>query len=341
MVEKRHPEYQYLDLLQDILDNGTDKPVFGVEDTYIRSLFGRQIRFDLSQGFPLLTTKKVYLRGIIHELLWFLQGNSNIKYLVDNNTHIWDEWAYKNYKKAAEKGEVPALTQEEFISKIAELPETDEFVIKWGELGPVYGRQWRKWETSDGRVIDQIGWVVDKLNTTPERKSIIVSAWNPEYIYEMAAPGKSMALPPCHTIFQPNVNKGRLSIQLYQRSADSFLGVPFNIASYALLTMMLAQVSGLEPGEFVHTFGDVHLYSNHFEQAKEQISRQPRPFPVMKLNPEVKNIDDFRYEDFLIENYDPYPPIKGEITVIGGFDEKHAKKTSANFVKEKNVKAKN
>lgn len=339
MAEEKHPEYQYLDLLQDIMDNGNDKPVFGVEGTYIRSLFGRQIRFDLSQGFPLLTTKKVFIKGIIYELLWFLQGNSNIKYLVDNGVHIWDEWAYKNYKKAVEKGEMPELSQQDFIAKIVELPETDKFVVKWGELGPVYGRQWRKWETSDGRVIDQIGWVIDKLKTTPERKSIIVSAWNPEYIYEMAAPGKSMALPPCHTIFQPNVNNGKLSIQLYQRSADSFLGVPFNIASYALLTMMLAQVTGLEPGEFVHTFGDVHLYSNHFDQAKEQISREPRPFPVMKLNPKVKNLDDFRYEDFTIEDYDPYPPIKGEITVIGGFDEKRAK--CVDYVKAKDDKAKN
>jgi thymidylate synthase len=333
MADKKHPEYQYLNLLQDIMDNGTDKPVFGVEGTYIRSLFGRQIRFDLSQGFPLLTTKKVFVKGIIYELLWFLQGNSNIKYLVDNGVHIWDEWAYKAYNKAADKGEVDKLTQEEFITKIAELPREDEFVVKWGELGPVYGRQWRKWETSDGRVIDQIGWIIEKLNTTPERKSLIVSAWNPEYIYEMAAPGKSMALPPCHTFFQPNVNNGKLSIQLYQRSADSFLGVPFNIASYALLTMMLAQVSGLEPGEFVHTFGDVHLYSNHFDQAKEQISREPRPFPVIKLNPDIKNIDEFKYEDFIIENYDPHPPIKGDITVVGGFDEKKAK--CANYIKVK------
>lgn len=335
-MSKEHSEYQYLNLLQDILDNGTDKPLYGVDNTYIRSLFGRQIRFDLSEGFPLLTTKKVFLKGIIFELLWFLKGNSNIKYLVDNEVHIWDEWAYKNYKKAAEKKIVEELSQEEFIEKIIELPESDAFVKKWGELGPVYGRQWRKWETSDGRVIDQLGWVIEKLKTTPERKSIIVSAWNPEYIYEMAAPGKSMALPPCHTIFQPNVNNGRLSIQLYQRSADSFLGVPFNIASYALLTMILAQVSGLKPGEFVHTFGDVHLYSNHFDQAKEQISRKPRKLPVMKINPKIMNIDEFKYEDFEIIDYDPYPPIKADITVIGGFDEKKGK--CVNYIKVKNDK---
>jgi thymidylate synthase len=338
MPDANNSEYQYLDLLDDILKNGNDKPLYGVEGTYIRSLFGRQIRFDLNEGFPLLTTKKVFLKGIIYELLWFLQGNSNIKYLVDNGTHIWDEWAYKNYQKAVKSGEEKDLTQEDFIKKIAELDEESIFVKKWGELGPIYGRQWRKWETSDGRIIDQVGWVIDKLKSTPERKSIIVSAWNPEYIYEMAAPGKSMALPPCHTFFQPNVSNGKLSLQLYQRSADSFLGVPFNIASYSLLTMILAQVTGLKLGEFVHTFGDVHLYSNHFDQAKEQISRKPRKLPVMRINPRVKSVDEFKFEDFTIENYDPYPPIKGDITVIGGFDEKRAK--CADYITLKDEKAK-
>ena len=318
-IDKNHPECQYLNLLEDIMKNGSDKPVFGQKEVYIRSLFGRQTRYDLSQGFPLLTTKKVFLRGIIHELLWFLKGDSNIKYLVDNNVHIWDEWAYKGYMKAAAEGDVLPLTQDEFIKKIAELPADNPAVARWGDLGNVYGVQWRKWQSSDGRFIDQIAWAINELRTTPYRKSIVVSAWNPEFVYEMAAPGKSMALPPCHTIFQFSCVGDRLSLQLYQRSADTFLGVPFNIASYALLTMMIAQVIGFKPGEFVHTFGDVHLYSNHFDQAKEQVKRVPNPFPTMKLNPNIKEIDDFKFEDFTLEGYDPHPPIKGDITVVGGF----------------------
>ena len=295
------------------MKNGVNKPVFNNPGVHIRSVFGRQMRFDLSQGFPLLTTKKVFLRGIIHELLWFLKGESNIKYLVDQDVHIWDEWAYKPYKSQK------LLTQEEFIAKIKSLPKDHPFVKKWGDLGNVYGVQWRKWKTSDGRIIDQLGWAINELKTTPFRKSIVVSAWNPEFIYEMASPGKSMALPPCHTLFQFNTANGKLSLQLFQRSADTFLGVPFNIASYALFTMMMAQVVGLKPGEFVHTFGDVHIYSNHFDQVKQQLKRKPRKFPKMKINPKVKNIDDFKLEDFTLEDYNSYPPIKGEVTVVGGF----------------------
>jgi len=320
MVKQKHPEYQYLDLLKDILKNGVDKPVFNNPGVTIRSVFGRQIRFDLSTSFPLLTTKKVFLRAIIHELLWFLKGDSNIKYLADNDVHIWDEWAYKPYKKTMVAGKEKKLTQEEFIEKIKKLPAKNAFVKKWGDLGNVYGVQWRKWKTSNGRLIDQLSWVINELKTTPFRKSIVVSAWNPEFIYEMALPGKSMALPPCHTLFQLNVNdKKQLSLHMYQRSADTFLGAPFNIASYALLTMMLAQVVDLKPGEFVHTFGDVHIYSNHLAQVKEQLKREPRPFPKMKINPKVKNIDDFKLADFELVGYDPYPPIKGEVTVVGGF----------------------
>jgi len=315
----REGEYQYLDLLQDILDNGTDKIVFNNPGVTIKNVFGRQCRYDLSKGFPLLTTKKVFIRGIIEELLWFIQGNSNIKYLVDRNVHIWDEWAYKSYKKAHEKGKVSFMTQEKFIQKIKDSPEKSEFVKKWGDIGNVYGVQWRKWKTSDGRTIDQLAWAIEKLKITPFRKSTVVSAWNPEFIYEMAAPGKSMALPPCHTIYQFNTEGDRLSLQLYQRSSDVFLGVPFNIASYALFTMMIAQIVGLKPGYFVHTFGDVHIYSNHMDQVKEQLKRKPKKFPTMKLNPKIKNIDDFRIEDFTLENYDPYPPIKAEVTVVGGF----------------------
>lgn len=319
MARPKHEEYQYLNLLKDILKNGQDKPVFNNPGVTIKSVFGRQIRFDLSKGFPLLTTKKVFLRGIIHELLWFIKGDSNIKYLIDADVHIWDEWAYRPYKKAMEKDKMPKLSQEEFIQKIKDLPKDHAFIKKWGDLGNVYGVQWRRWKASDGRVIDQLKWAINELKTTPFRKSIVVSAWNPEFIYEMAAPGKSMALPPCHTLYQFNVTKGRLSLQLYHRSADSFLGVPFNIASYALFTMMMAQVAGFKAGEFVHTFGDVHIYSNHVAQVKEQIKRKPRPFPVMKINPKVKNIDDFKFEDFTIVGYNPHPPIKGEVTVVGGF----------------------
>ena len=311
----RHPEYQYLDLLKDVIDSGHIKKEFnsGIE---LHSVFGRIMRFDLSQGFPLLTTKKVFIKGIIYELLWFLRGDSNIRYLVENGVHIWDEWAYKPYKKAIESGQVANLTEEEFVDKI----KSDQiFAKKWGDLGNVYGVQWRKWQASDGRVIDQIDWAINKLKKTPDRKHIVISAWNPEFIYEMAAEGKSMALPPCHTLFQINVNEGVLSLQLFQRSADLFLGVPFNIASYSLLTMMFAHIGGFKAGEFIHTFGDAHIYSNHMDQVKEQISRKPRPFPTMKLNQSVKKIDDFSYEDFLLEGYDPYPPIKGEVTVVGGF----------------------
>ncbi|MDD5197345.1 MAG: thymidylate synthase [Candidatus Gracilibacteria bacterium] len=325
----KHQEYQYLDLMKEILENGNEKKIFlapevlkqyeekGEQPPFIRSLFGRQTRYDLSREFPLLTTKKVFLRGIIHELLWFIRGDSNIKNLVDNDVHIWDEWPYKNYKAAMMKGEVPDLTQAEFIAKIK---ESSDFALQWGDLGNVYGVQWRRWKSSDGRTIDQLGWAINELKTNPFRKSIVVSAWNPEFIYAMAASRETaMAIPPCHTLFQFSVVDNKLSLHLYQRSADLFLGVPFNIASYALFTMMLAQVTGLQPGEFVHTFGDVHLYSNHIEQAKEQITREPKPFPKMIINTAVKNIDDFKYEDFQIEGYDPWPTLKGDITAVGGF----------------------
>ncbi|MBI2577448.1 MAG: thymidylate synthase [Candidatus Wildermuthbacteria bacterium] len=311
-----HPEYQYLNLLRDILDNGAIKHEHntGIE---IKGVFGRQIRFDLSKGFPLLTTKKVFSRGIIHELLWFLKGDSNIKYLVDNGVHIWDDWAYKNYKKAMETDKVPQLTQDEFAQKIK---DDAGFAEKWGELGPVYGRQWRKWKTSDGRDVDQLAWVLPKLKSHPDRKHYLVSAWNPEYIYEMAAsPEFAMALPPCHTIFQFYIANNKLSLQLYQRSADMFLGVPFNIASYALLTHMVAQVTGYKPGDFVHTFGDAHIYGNHYEQVREQLTREPRAFPTLALNPSITNIDDFKFEDIAIQGYDPHPVLRGEITVVGGF----------------------
>jgi len=319
MVKIEHPESQYLNLLKDIMENGFEKKEFNT-GIGLKSVFGRQIRFDLSQGFPLLTTKKVFLRGIIQELLWFIRGDSNIKYLVDNNVHIWDDWAFKNYKKNIEKEKLPELTKDEFIQKIA---DDNKFAEHWGELGPVYGKQWRRWTSSDGREIDQLAWAIMKTKKYPDRKHVIISAWNPEYVYEMATPGISiMAIPPCHTIFNINVTNGKLSLQLYQRSADMFLGVPFNIASYALFTMMLAQVCGYEVGDFIHTFGDAHIYSNHYDQVNEQLSRKPKPFPIMKLNPKVKDIDNFKYEDFVIEGYDPHDSIKADITIVGGFNEK-------------------
>lgn len=316
-MKSRHPEYQYLDLLKDILKNGEKKTVHNVAYG-TRNVFGRQIRFDLSKGFPLLTTKKVFFRGIIHELLWFIKGDSNIKYLVDNNVHIWDEWGYKQYKMKSEKLKIKnLLSQEEYIEKVK---NDSEFAIKYGELGPVYGVQWRKWKTSDGRVVDQLQWAISRLKVKPERRHYIVSAWNPEYIYEMAASRETaQVLPPCHTFFHFYVANGRLSLQLYQRSADIFLGVPFNIASYALLLTMTAHITGYKLGDFVHTFGDVHIYDNHVDQVKEQLKRKPRPFPKVKLNPNVKDIDDFKFEDIEIIGYDSHPPIKGQVAVVGGF----------------------
>ncbi len=262
---------QYHDLMQHILDNGVDKS--DRTGTGTRSVFGYQMRFNLAEGFPLVTTKKLHLRSIIHELLWFLMGDSNIKYLKENKVRIWDEWADEN-----------------------------------GNLGPVYGVQWRSWPDHKGRKHDQISRLIDQIKRTPDSRRLIVSAWNVGDV-------EDMALPPCHTMFQFYVAEGKLSCQLYQRSADVFLGVPFNIASYALLTMMVAQVCDLEVGDFVHTFGDTHLYSNHLEQAELQLTRDIRPLPQMRINPEVKDIFSFRYEDFTLENYDPHPHIKAEVAV--------------------------
>ncbi|MEJ8598966.1 thymidylate synthase [Riemerella anatipestifer] len=261
----------YLDLLQHILDHGTDKT--DRTGTGTRSVFGYQLRYDLSKGFPLITTKKVHLKSIIYELLWFLKGDTNIKYLNDNGVSIWDEWADDN-----------------------------------GNLGPVYGAQWRSWKGADGKVIDQISEVIHQIKTNPDSRRLIVSAWN-------AAEIPNMALAPCHALFQFYVADGKLSLQLYQRSADVFLGVPFNIASYALLTMMVAQVCGLKVGEYIHSFGDVHIYNNHFEQVQKQLSREPRPLPTMKLNPSVKDLFDFKFEDFTLENYHPHSGIKAPVAV--------------------------
>jgi len=330
----KHPEYQYLDLLKDILEHGSDKPLFFTPEIlrqyeekkekppFIRSVYGRIMRFDLSRGFPLLTTKKVFSRGLFHELLWFLSGSSNIKYLVDNDVHLWDEWAWKKYHKGAtnSNGTLPDMSQEEFIKKIKEESADSNFVKKWGDLVTIYGRMWRRWPASDGREIDQLGWVITGLKDKSYRKSYVVSAWNPDFIYAMASKGNASEVPPfCHTTFQFAVVNNKLNLGMFQRSADLFLGVPFNIASYSLLLAMISQVTGIEAGEFVHFFGDVHIYSNHFEQVKTQLSREPRPFPSLKLNPAIKNIDDFKFEDITIENYGPHPTIKAEIANIGGF----------------------
>ena len=262
---------QYLDLLQHVLDNGTDKS--DRTGTGTRSVFGYQMRFNLADGFPVLTTKKLHLKSIIHELLWFLAGDTNIRYLKENGVRIWDEWADEN-----------------------------------GDLGRVYGAQWRSWRGANGETVDQIANVVRQIRQTPDSRRLIVSAWNPAEI-------DSMALPPCHALFQFYVANGKLSCQLYQRSADIFLGVPFNIASYALLTMMMAQVCGLQAGEFVHTLGDAHLYQNHLEQARLQLTREPRALPKMHINPDVRNIFAFKFDDFTLSDYDPHPHIKAEVSV--------------------------
>lgn len=299
----KNAEEQYLDLLRDILNNGKYKD--DRTKTGTKSVFGRQLRYDLSKGFPLLTTKKVFLKGIIYELLWFLRGESNIKYLVDNSVHIWDAWPYKNYLLHNKKSK---LTLGEFVEKIK---NEAKFAKKWGDLGPIYGVQWRHWKKGKGEV-DQIKDVIEQIKKDPTSRRLIVTAWNPAEIEEIVKAG---GLPPCHTLFQFYVNDGKLSVQLYQRSADVFLGVPFNIASYALLTMMIAQVTNLKVGEFVHTFGDVHIYSNHKSQVKEQLERKPKRLPKMTINPKVDNIFKFKFEDFELVGYNPRPPIKAPVAV--------------------------
>lgn len=296
---------QYHDLLRRITSEGIVKG--DRTGTGTRSVFGHQMRFNLADGFPLLTTKKVFLKGIIHELLWFLAGDTNIKYLVDNGVHIWDNDAYRYYKElCAERGVEPILMDEFLAASSAATPSPIDGYA-YGDLNHVYGYQWRSWPKPDGSSIDQIRQVIDTIKTNPNSRRMIVSAWN-------VAEVEDMALPPCHVLFQFYVAEGRLSCQLYQRSADTFLGVPFNIASYALLTMMIAQECGLEAGEFVHTLGDTHLYLNHMEQVAEQLSREPRALPRMRLNPDVKSVFDFRYEDFTLEDYNPYPAIKAPMS---------------------------
>lgn len=303
---------QYLELMRDIKDNGVKKSDRTGVGTI--SVFGRQMRFDLAHGFPAVTTKKLYMRSVIHELLWFLSGSTNIKYLVDNDVHIWDEWPFKAYLLSQGKA-VPKPNSDTWNHQIKEFTENikndTDFAKKYGELGPVYGYQWRSWPTPDGEHIDQIRKAVETIKNNPDSRRIIVSGWNVADIDEMAKAG----IPPCHTLFQFYVQDDKLSCQLYQRSADFFLGVPFNIASYSLLTLMMAQVTGLKPGDFVHTFGDAHLYLNHLSQVEEQLSRKPLPLAKMKLNPKIKNIFDFKFEDFELVGYESHPPIKAPIAV--------------------------
>lgn len=316
----RHPEHQYLDLVRDTLENGEEQIDKGTGvKTY--SVFGRQIRFDLSEGFPLLTTKKVYWNGVLHELYWFLSGQSNIKYLVDNNVHIWDDYPYKIY---AEKNSLPAqagdgMTKDEFIAKIK---DDADFAKAHGELPHIYGELWRRWPAKDGRAVDQLGWVVSELQKDPDAHNTLVSSWNPEYLYSMAKPGEGARFPICHNMYQVNIKHGKVSLQLYQRSADIFLGVPFNIASYALLTAVIAKILGREPGEFIHTFGDLHVYENHREQAEEQLARDPKPFPTISFTQDFNSLDTFKPEFVQLNNYEAHPPIKAELTVAGGYNKK-------------------
>jgi thymidylate synthase len=326
----QHPEYQYLNLLQEALDHGSKKIDRGT-DIKLYSLFGRQTRYDLSQGFPLLTTKKVYWKGVLHELYWFMSGQTNIKYLVDNNVHIWDDYPYKIYcgKLAKGKGQsAKGLSKEEFIQKIK---EDEAFAKEWGNLPRIYGEMWRHWPTrsagsGQARTIDQLQWVLDELKADPDAKNLIVTSWNPEYLYTMATHEDASRFPICHNMYQVSQRDGKLSLQLYQRSADLFLGVPFNIASYALLVAILAKIAGYEPGEFVHTFGDVHIYENHIPQVKEQLTREPRAFPKVTFNHDFKTLDEFRPEYVELLDYDPYPMMKAELTVAGGlYDPKTGK----------------
>lgn len=308
---------QYLEMLKEIKKKGqVRKDRTGVGT---KGIFGYQMRFDLEKGFPLLTTKKVFLKGVIHELLWFLSGSTNIEYLVKNGVNIWNEWPFQFYlEKTGRAKKIPmyGLEWKDQLALFAEKIKTDPaFAQKWGDLGPVYGKQWTAWEGAKGKKINQIAAAVKRLKEKPFDRRIIVSGWNVADI-EGLVRGRVTAPPPCHTIFQFYVSaEKKLSCQLYQRSADAFLGVPFNIASYALLTMMMAQVGGLKPGEFIHTFGDLHIYRNHFRQVAEQLRRKPRQLPQMRINKRIKDIFGFRYEDFRLVGYDPHPSIKAPIAV--------------------------
>lgn len=315
---KKHPEYQYLDLVRQTLEEGEEQTDAGTGvKTY--SVFGRQIRFDLADGLPLLTTKKVFWKGVVQELYWFMSGQTNVAYLAKNGVHIWDDYPLRIYNEAQEKAGKPTMEKEEFVQK---LTADEAFAAAHGELPQIYGEMWRAWPASDGRKIDQLAWVIEELRKDPSAHNTLVTSWNPEFLYSMAKPGMGARFPICHNMYQLNIKRGKVCLQLYQRSADIFLGVPFNIASYALLTCVIAKILGREPGEFVHTFGDLHVYETHREQAKEQMGREPRAFPTIKFTREFDSPDSFRPEYVELVGYDPHPPIKAELAVVGGYNPK-------------------
>jgi len=315
-MKKEHPELQYINLIKDILKKGVKNVDRGTKAVSY-SVFGRQCRYDLSEGFPLLTTKKVYWKGVTHELYWFTSGQTNIKYLVGNNVHIWDDYPYKTYQMKVDEGKVNDMAKEEFIQKIADNPK---FAKKYGEMPRIYGEMWRSWPTSKkSKTIDQLAWAINELREDPYARNAVVTSWNPEYLYTMANLKETSHFPVCHNMYQISVKDKKVYLQLYQRSADLFLGVPFNIGSYALLTLIIAKILGYKPGEFVHTFGDVHIYKNHLDQVKEQILRKPKSLPTVRLDKSIKTIDDFTPDKVSLENYDPHPIIKGELAVSGGY----------------------
>lgn len=331
-AKSRHSEEQYLEIGREILKDGIKQVDRGTGvATY--SLFGKKSEYDLSRDFPLLTTKRVYWNGVIQELYWFMSGQTNIKYLVDHNTHIWDDYPYKIYlekvksqnvkvKNKSKKAKV--LTKEEFIEKIK---TDDKFAKENGELPRIYGEMWRKWPTrKKGKIVDQLQWVVDEVKADPNAHNLIVNSWNPEYLYTMADKEDASRFPICHNMYQVSNRAGKLDLLLYQRSCDYFLGVPFNIASYALLALVLAKVTGLRPGKFIHVYGDIHIYENHLDQVKEEIKRKPKPFPKVEIQGKIKKLDDFKPEMVVLKNYDPHPSIKAELTVAGGFYQGKGKK---------------
>lgn len=314
----KHPEYQYLDLLQCLIaEGGRQEDAQTGDVTY--SLFGQQMRFDLSQGLPLLTTKKVFWKGILHELYWFMSGQTNIKYLVDNGIHIWDDYPLRIYNDKREQNNWPELSKEEFIAKIT---DDTNFANLHGNLPRIYGEMWRAWPRRDGGGVDQLQWVINEITADPHCHNAIVTSWNPEYLYGMAKSGEAARYPICHNMYQINLCQGKLCLQLYQRSADIFLGVPFNIASYALLTMIIAKITGYPVGEFIHTFGDVHIYEKHIEAAKEQLTREPLSFPTVTLSDDFNSLDTFKPEHVTLNDYESHPPIKAEMAVVGGFNSK-------------------
>jgi thymidylate synthase len=314
----KHPEEQYLDLLRKALREGEEQVDSGTGvKTY--SVFGAQMRFDLSKGFPMLTTKQVFWKGVKQELYWFMSGQTNVSYLTRQGVHIWDDYPLRIYNEKAKKEGKPTMEKEEFVEK---LKTDDAFAEANGHLPHIYGEMWRAWPASDGRKIDQLGWIIDELRNDKDAHNTVLTAWNPEFMYAMAAPGKAARFPICHNMFQVNIKHDKVSLQLYQRSADMFLGVPFNIASYALLTCVIAKILGREPGEFIHTLGDFHIYENHRAQVEEQIAREPRPLPTLVFTQDFKSLDEFRPEFVKLENYDPHEAIKADLAVVGGYNPK-------------------